>query len=98
MKKVYKFIWELLKKYKYMQIIGLLLTIIYSLLYFVCPMISQILIDDITTEFMLGKTVLLIFLFAAILLIQPLVQFAQKKIFIKMSENISADLKCRPAN
>ncbi len=93
MKKVYKFIWELLKKYKYMQIIGLLLTIIYSLLYFVCPMISQILIDDITTEFMLGKTVLLIFLFAAILLIQPLVQFAQKKIFIKMSENISADLK-----
>lgn len=93
MKRVYIFIWELLKKYKYMQIVGLFLTITYSSLYFVCPMLSQILIDNITDQHPTENIIFLIFIFAVILMIQPLVQFAQKKIFIKMSEDISADLK-----
>lgn len=91
-KQTIKFLWKISKKYKWKQLLGLVLTILCAIMYFFGPMFSQYLIDSFTLNYSLKEVLPYIIAFVLILLLQPIIQFFQKNVFINISEELSSNL------
>lgn len=93
MKRVIKYLINFIEKYKTLEIIGLLITILYTIAVFLAPYASRYLIDDVLTTNSYEKLYYGILIFFVICIAQPLTGYVKDYIFLYISELISLDTR-----
>ena len=93
-----KKILSLIKSYWKYEILGLTLTIIYSMVSSITPLISQYLIDGVIQNKSINYLMNIIIIFVFICLIQPVIGYFKDIIFLKTSELITYNLREKMVN
>lgn len=88
-----KYLLSILNKHKSKQVLGFILTIIYSILVFLGPIVSQNLIDYIIPSKSAEKVTKGLLIFSLIFIFQPIIMYFQNRIFTKISEDITSELR-----
>ena len=86
---------ELLKPYVKYEIIGIILTFLYSIFTTLMPKISEYLIDEVIPAKSYKKLLIGIVLFISICVLQPLIGWIKDKVFVNITENITFDIRKR---
>lgn len=86
-------VFKLIKPYLKREIIGIFLTILFSISVFLMPKISQYLIDEIIPANSKSKLFYGLIFFTTICFMQPIVGFLKDTLFVRITESITNDLR-----
>ena len=95
MKTTIKRIVEIIKPYMVLEILGLILTIIYTLAVFAAPMVSKYLIDEVLHTNSREKVYYGVGIFFAVCALQPIVGYFKDILFLNITENITFTIRER---
>ncbi|MBQ8123479.1 MAG: hypothetical protein IJ170_09275, partial [Ruminococcus sp.] len=86
---------KMLKPYVRLEIVGILFTLLAALGSFLTPVASEYLIDEVLIADQYKKLIYGIIIFVAVCLIQPLSGVIRDFFFIRVTENITSDVRKR---
>lgn len=86
---------KLMMVYVKKEIVGVLLTILYSVLTFMTPKVSAYLVDEVIPAKSMEKLAIGVGMFVIICLLQPLIGCMKDYVFIYITENITYDIRNR---
>lgn len=95
MRQLFQRIKLLLRPYIWYEVLGVLLTIAYSVAVFLTPKVSEYLIDEVIPSKSYEKLLMGILMFAAICILQPLFGYFKDRIFVYITEKITYDIRNR---
>ena len=93
MKVLLKRILDLIKPHIGMEILGFILTILYSLSVFASPMVSKYLIDEVIPANSLQKLYVGITIFCLVCLSQPIFGYFKDMLFLNITEDITLNIR-----
>lgn len=91
--KLQKRIWKIIKKYKAQEILGVILTICFTISIYLVPLASEYLIDEVLPAEALDKLIYGIVIFAVVCCLQPLVGYFKDKLFNQITESVTMDIR-----
>lgn len=93
MRNVYKNIINIIRPNLKIQILGLILTICYAIVYFLAPMVSKYLIDDILPKKSMHDLKFGLMLFGLVCILQPLLGYLKNILFLNLSQKICYEIR-----
>lgn len=92
---LYKRIKALIRPYYRLQLLGVIITILYSLGVFASPLVSKYLIDEVIPARSLDKLSQGVFIFFLICISQPIFALLKDIVFVKITESVTYDIRTK---
>lgn len=95
MSDLYRRVKALVRPYYRLQLLGVIITILYSLGVFASPLVSKYLIDEVIPAKSLDKLSQGVFIFFLVCISQPIFALLKDMVFVRITESITYDIRTK---